>query len=155
MTFSPTGFSSPGSSFIIVGVNIKFKTSSSTPTTWCQAFPFWASFLLVAKIPLDPRPVILSAPLPHRQAACLWIESKQSEHCTRTSSSSSLSNIFTSWLGYLQCWEGRCPIPRTSTNQLGREGWKPPYKYTPGCNFFEIRTWSLKLSNRISCLPQH
>ena len=61
-------------------------------------------------------------------------------------SNPSLSNIFTSWLGYLQCWEGRCPIPRTSTNQLGRGGWKPAYKYKPGCNFFEIRTWSLKLS---------
>ena len=145
MTSSPTGFSSPGSSFIFVGVNIKSKTSSSTQVTWCQAFPFWASFLLVAKIPLDPRPVILSAPLPHRQAACLWIELKQSEHYTCTSNSS-LSNIFTLWLGYLQCWEGRCPIPRTSTIQLGRGGWKPAYRYKPGCNFSEVRTWSLKLS---------
>ena len=144
MTFSPTGFSSPGSSFIIVGVNIKFKTSSSTPTTWCQAFPFWDSFLLVAKIPLGARVVILSAPLPHRQAACLWIELIQSEHytCTRNSS---LSNIFTLWLGYLQCWEGRCPIPRTSTNQLGRGGWTPAYRYKPGCNFSRYKPGCLKL----------
>ena len=59
-------------------------------------------------------------------------------------SNPSLSNIFTSWLGYLQCWEGRCPIPRTSTIQLGRGGWKPAYRYKPGCIFFEIQTWLLK-----------
>ena len=139
MTSSPTGFSSqPRLQFYIW--SLKSKTSSSTQATWCQAFPFWASFHLVAKIPLRARVVILSAPLPHRQAACLWIELKQLEHYTRTSNSS-LSNIL---FGYLQCWEGRCPIPRTSTNQLGRGGWKPAYKYKPGCNFFEVQTWLLK-----------
>ena len=80
MTSSSTGFSSLGSSLIFVGVNIKSKTSSLTQATWCQAFPFWASFHLVAKIPLGARVVVLSAPLPRRQAACLWIELKQSEH---------------------------------------------------------------------------